>query len=210
MRYILFIFLGLSILTSCATVNEISRRSNLTEEEKAQESNLKKQKDLAEKEVEKQKQEKEKLAEQQKSEQEALIKAEAAKLKCSSSGMFEQGFNEARKGKDMQSALAVKDCDSKNQESLALDYRKGFLSGLDKSVNIKTVEANVGVISAQFKKECKEAYGKKKCGYNCIQSYGNVYCAKKPENQCIESYGKVKCGFQCEAKYGKIECVEED
>lgn len=57
--------------------------------------------------------------------------------------------------------------------------------------------------------ECKSAYGKTACGYQCLAAYGDVKCAHHPEASCKAAYGEVACGFDCTAAYGKVRCALE-
>jgi len=42
--------------------------------------------------------------------------------------------------------------------------------------------------------ECKSAYGKTACGYDCVAAYGDVQCAAAPWGACESAYGKIVCG----------------
>lgn len=60
---------------------------------------------------------------------------------------------------------------------------------------------------AQSSAPCKTAYGKTACGYGCVVSYGEVYCAQYPGGSCLSAYGKTECGFDCKEAYGKLKCA---
>ncbi len=58
--------------------------------------------------------------------------------------------------------------------------------------------------------DCLSYAGKKKCGYGCVQSHGEIYCGEKPGMSCLTYAGKTKCGFDCKQYSGKIECGSQE
>jgi hypothetical protein len=59
------------------------------------------------------------------------------------------------------------------------------------------------------KKECKSAFGKTECGYNCVSAFGEIECADTPDQKCLAQFGEIECGYDCKAAGGKIECADK-
>ncbi|WP_224367811.1 hypothetical protein [Hyalangium versicolor] len=85
--------------------------------------------------------------------------------------------------------------------------------------------------------ECKTAYGKTVCGYDCKAAFGEVKCAQTPHGiceaaydrlvcfdppayvvrafqgepprpSCKSGYGLITCGYQCASGYGQVQCSQ--
>lgn len=55
--------------------------------------------------------------------------------------------------------------------------------------------------------ECRSAFGKTACGYNCMAAFGDVKCAEHPQGTCTAAFGEIACGFDCKAAFGKVRCA---
>lgn len=87
------------------------------------------------------------------------------------------------------------------------------------------------------KAECKSAFGRTACGYDCTSGFGEVACAETPYGKCLAAFGKVTCadprrhilhayhgaltqmeckaafgevacGYDCQAAFGQVACAE--
>lgn len=118
---------------------------------------------------------------------------------CHYDGAYTAGMNDAREGKPMQPQFASS-CEAPKRAEVARGYREGFTAGAGGTVMV----AGSTAPTKQWK--CEQAYGKKACGYECIEAYGNIACAQDPNHNCVEAYGKIRCGANCRSEFGKIVC----
>lgn len=117
------------------------------------------------------------------------------KTYCNYDGAFKAGMNDARSGKDMNMSFSGP-CNPQSRPDVERGYREGYTRG---------VCAGQGAAGGP-EHRCIEAYGKKACGYHCIQGYGEVRCASQPHHNCVQAYGKLACGQNCRSEHGQIVC----
>jgi hypothetical protein len=122
---------------------------------------------------------------------------------CSYEGAYSLGVNDAKAGRDMGTDVSERCLDGAKGEAQR-GYREGYTSERQNRPTIIQLQTQVE------KPDCHYEFGDKVCGYNCLQSYGHWYCAKRPQHVCVEQYGKVKCGLNCRSKFGQITCDVED
>lgn len=133
------------------------------------------------------------------------------KYDCNFDSAYQKGMNDARQSKNMDETIAY-GCTEDKLADVQRGYRDGYEKGLKLS---KTPVVNIHVGQSETviarntpapKVECIERYGKRVCGYGCLDVLGDVYCGEAPGMKCLESGGQVACGYNCIAKYGKMAC----
>ncbi|MEO5668454.1 MAG: hypothetical protein ABIR96_10370, partial [Bdellovibrionota bacterium] len=123
---------------------------------------------------------------------------------CTESAAYENGYNQAKNGEN-RNAAQYGVCDAAAQEKLQSSYSNGYRDGA-KIAGTNALAGIATAIAGGAPRECKEAYGKKVCGYGCVSEYGQVKCASRPSDNCVAAYGQIKCGRNCSESYGKISC----
>lgn len=91
----------------------------------------------------------------------------------------------------------------------------------------------VGFFSGVRKAECKNAFGRTACGYNCTAASGQLKCSQTPagvcnarmgqvtcwdpppwasalgaQAQCVQQGGNNVCGYHCVKQYGRAACAQ--
>lgn len=123
---------------------------------------------------------------------------------CSENTAYSAGVNDARNGQDMNAHYAYS-CPADMKEQATESYNKGYHTGLEAGEK-GSGQINVVLGGGGPKRECLEKYGKRVCGYNCVEAYGNIRCASRPDHNCVEAYGDIRCGRDCRTEYGQIVC----
>lgn len=122
---------------------------------------------------------------------------------CNKEGAFQKGYNDANQDGQMDGGWA-RMCPPESQTMVRQQYQKGFMNA---QAN-KPVQINIGFGGHGAGYMCKENFGKKICGYNCLEAYTKVRCAQQADHNCIESYGNIICGLHCREEYGRAQCDE--
>jgi hypothetical protein len=56
--------------------------------------------------------------------------------------------------------------------------------------------------------KCIEGYHGQACGFNCVNSLGNVRCAATPDQYCkSDIHGHIACGYHCIAERDDVRCA---
>jgi hypothetical protein len=98
-------------------------------------------------------------------------------------------------------------CPAESQDVVRTSYRQGYMEAqANKPVQIKIINQN-GPSSRWM---CKESFGEKICGYNCLEAYGKVKCARTADHTCLDDFGNIRCGLNCRHEYGEFKCDEYD
>ena len=122
---------------------------------------------------------------------------------CSYDGSYEMGMNEARRGEEMNSHF-VNQCPEPTRAEAKRGYREGFAAGAQ-GLSLSYSQSGSNAVRGPGWK-CQSAYGQKKCGYHCIEAFGQIACAQQPHHKCVEAFGNVRCGLNCRAEFGDIVC----
>lgn len=130
---------------------------------------------------------------------------------CNYDGAYEEGTNDAQNGEEMRGSYVANQCHDKVKADVRKGYRDGYTnSKASRPHNMVVTRKNKngrgsGPRSA-YTRMCIDSFGKKVCGYGCIESYGKAKCARHPGNHCMDEFGKIVCGHNCYEQAGKILC----
>lgn len=123
---------------------------------------------------------------------------------CNYESAYSLGHNSARDGQPMNSGVLNQCPDSVRASSL-----KGYREGYEAFAKSKPAQVNINILnntSPGTKWSCKEAYGRKECGYDCKEAYGKIVCGKSAAENCVESFGNIRCGRNCREEHGAVKC----
>jgi len=126
---------------------------------------------------------------------------------CHYDGAYKAGMNDARSGEQMRMGFSHP-CRAEVRAEVERGYREGYTAGVGGGrvvVGVHGPGAPV-VVEGGPRWHCEDAYGKRECGYRCVQAYGQIACAREPHHNCVQAHGKVACGPNCRSEYGKIVC----
>lgn len=139
----------------------------------------------------------------------SMIEAQRKQV-CNYDGAYKQGMNDARENQPMNTSISSY-CDATETEVTERGYREGYTAG----VGNRPTQIFVNVSGRKSGSHgpgssCLERYGKKTCGYGCVDAYGEVRCARISGNACMEAYGAIHCGRNCRMQYGEVTCDMEE
>ncbi len=120
---------------------------------------------------------------------------------CNYDGAYKLGANDyEQKGKMDPGSLYP--CEGDSRKEAERGYREGYAMGKGSA----PITINIGQGNPGTSKSCLEAYGQKKCGYDCKEAFGRVACGKNPGDNCVVAFGQIRCGQNCRESYGQIQC----
>lgn len=124
---------------------------------------------------------------------------------CTESAAYDNGYNQAKNGEN-RNISQYDVCEEPTKAQARDSYSKGFLDGSKTATASAIGELAGAIVGAKTPKECREEYGQKVCGHNCVAEYGQVKCASRPDHNCVAAFGQIKCGKNCRQEYGQIKC----
>jgi hypothetical protein len=130
---------------------------------------------------------------------------------CHYDGAYQQGANDGKQSADLRGEELAYKCPENTRADVRRGYREGYESFSKK--NRSFVDILKDKVEGSGKPQtCKEnKAGEEICGYGCIETNGEVKCAKKSEHACMSSGGKIHCGLNCrESRPGKVTCDERE
>lgn len=124
------------------------------------------------------------------------LSAFAASYRCTTSGAYKIGYDDALQNRPMQ-VNYWKTCYAGSRIFMA--YKHGY-----RDAYFKKRFGNAGKT-----KQCIETNGGKVCGYGCVTTkYGKAYCAKKPGQYCMaDSFHHHACGYVCMKTRTSVKCA---
>lgn len=128
---------------------------------------------------------------------------------CHYDGAFEEGAEDARSGERMRGESVAEVCSETVKAEVRKGYRDGYTTAKASrptSVVVKNSPESKRSQRDNYTRMCIENFGKKVCGFGCIESYGKAKCARHPGNHCLDEFGKIVCGHDCREEQGKVVC----
>lgn len=122
---------------------------------------------------------------------------------CNYSKAFNIGFNDAKENKGIEVKKWVNDCPEETQAKVVNGYRSGYFSYKAQKAQLKIGQKEKSANDRQ----CIKHYDKEICGYNCVEAFGEVRCARSPEAKCFEYKGEIVCGYKCREVLGDLSCA---
>jgi len=130
------------------------------------------------------------------------LKEKNLKKICNYNSAFNVGHHDAKEKKKLNIDWA-NECPKDIRHRVVNGYRSGYFS-FQEDLRDTTVLQGARMSS---KKQCIKYYDQEVCGYNCVEAFGDVRCAKDPKFRCFEKQGEIICGYKCLEKYGEISCA---
>lgn len=135
----------------------------------------------------------------------AQMKEAEMKRLCNYEGAYNDGHNDAQKNEPMNSDAINTLCSEETKAEALQGYREGYKSATP-AAPLVIINNNNGRHNNYPPKECREKFGEKICGYNCVEAYGEIKCAQRPDHICLAHFSEIKCGKNCKVEYGNIKC----
>lgn len=123
---------------------------------------------------------------------------------CNYNSAFNVGHHDAKEKRELQVHDWVDDCPKEVRNRVVNGYRSGYFSYKEDYAESEVIQG----ARMSSEKQCIKHYEKEVCGYNCVEAFGEIRCAKDPKFRCFEKDGEIICGYKCREKYGEISCAK--
>lgn len=123
---------------------------------------------------------------------------------CNYNSAFNIGHHDAKEKKKIQVQNWADDCPKEVRRRVVNGYRTGYFSYKDELANSKVIQGT----RISKEKQCIKRYDKEVCGYNCVEAFNEVRCARHPDFRCFEKSGEIVCGYKCKELYGEVSCAK--
>jgi len=124
---------------------------------------------------------------------------------CNYDAAFKRGMKDASQEQPMDPSISSL-CSPVSKISVVRGYRDGYSEAKKNPISAMGDSLFARLEEYSQRWGCVEAFGERKCGFNCVISYGKIHCARKPDHNCIEAFGFVKCGLNCKKQFDRVTC----